>query len=244
MKKRYSTLAFTLLCFLMLGTHLTSFAQKKVNGNGNVTTVEHEVGSFDELRLKGIFNVFLHHGSSESVKVVADENLHRYVDIENDGGILEIDNKPRINIGKKNKMEIHITFSNVKKMKLGGVGNIQTGNALKMDKLDLIISSVGNVELELECNDLFAEMNSVGNVSLSGKIKNVEIDNRSVGRLGAYDLEVDYLKLYARGVGGTEVYAAKEMSLDASGIGNVHYRGDAVITHLKTSGLGKVKKMD
>jgi len=36
--------------------------------------------------------------AKENVKVIADENLHDFVRIEKNGNVLEIDNKPRINM--------------------------------------------------------------------------------------------------------------------------------------------------
>jgi len=48
--------------------------------------------------------------------------------------------------------------------------------------------------------------------------------------------------LKASGVGKTEVYASKEIAIKSSGVGNVYYKGDAVITDLNIKGIGKVKK--
>jgi len=84
----------------------------------------------------------------------------------------------------------------------------------------------------------------VGNVSLVGKIGKADIDNSGVGRLDAYDLHNEILKLKAAGVGKTEVYASKEISIKSTGVGNVYYKGDAVITDLNVRGVGKVKKRD
>ena len=139
-------------------------------------------------------------------------------------------------------MHIYITVKDLEKLRVDGVGHVKTTNLLQLKDLDLRVNGVGNVSLEIEADKLDARLNSVGNISLEGKIANAKIDNGGVGKLAAYDLENEYLEIRASGVGKTEVYASKELSIRSSGVGNVYYKGDAVITDLNIKGVGKVRK--
>lgn len=242
MKKIFSPITLGLLGVFILfnQTHLT--AQKKVRGNGDVTTEVYDVKAFSDLELSGVLNVFLEQGDKESVTVETDDNLHEYVIIENRGNTLIIDTQKRISIKRKKKMNVYVTVRDIDRLKISGVGNVETSETIRLKDLDLRIKSVGNVNLDIEADNLYARLSSVGNVSLSGEIEKADIDNTGVGKLAAYELHNEVLKLKASGVGKTEVYASKELAIKSTGVGNVFYKGDAVITDLNVRGVGKVKK--
>ena len=243
MKKIFSPISLALLGVLILFNQIqVSAQQKKVRGNGAVTTEVHNVKAFSKLELSGVLNVYIEQGDKESVTVETDENLHEYVIIENRGNSLTIDTRKRISIKKKKKMNVYVTVRDIDRLKISGVGHVETSETLRLKDLDLIIKSVGNVTLDLEADNLDARLSSVGSVSLSGKIGKADIDNTGVGKLAAYDLHNEVLKLKAAGVGKTEVYASKELAIKSTGVGNVYYKGDAVITDLNIRGVGKVKK--
>ena len=139
-------------------------------------------------------------------------------------------------------MNVYVTVRDIDRLKISGVGNVETSETIRLKDLELRVKSVGNVDLDLEADKLYARLSSVGNVSLSGEIGKADIDNTGVGKLAAYDLHNEVLKLKASGVGKTEVYASKELAIKSTGVGNVYYKGDAVITDLNVRGVGKVKK--
>ena len=234
--------SFALLLAFSFIFQTSIFAQKKVRGSGNVTTVEHDVKPFTVLELDGVFNVVIEQGDKESVTVETDDNLQELVRIENRGSTLIVDTPNRINIKKSKRMNIYVTITDLERLNISGVGNVESANLLKLGDFELRVKSVGNVDLELDAKYLDARMNSVGNISLSGKMEKADIDNGGVGNLDAYDLENEILNLKSSGVGRTEVYASKEISIRSSGVGNVYYKGDAVITDLNVKGVGKVKK--
>lgn len=243
MKKILSPLPMVFLGLFILFNQVQSSAQRnKVRGNGDVTTQVHDVKSFTTLELAGVLNVYIEQGDKESVTVETDDNLHEYVIIENRGKTLIVDTQKRISIKRKSKMNVFVTVRDIDRLHISGVGHVETSETLRLKDLDLRIKSVGNVTLDLEADYLDARLSSVGNVSLSGKIGEAEIDNTGVGKLAAYDLQNEILKLKASGVGKTEVYASKELAIKSTGVGNVYYKGDAVITDLNVRGVGKVKK--
>jgi hypothetical protein len=242
MKKIFSPISLALLGVFFLFNQIHVFAQKKVRGNGDVTTEVYDVKAFSELELSGVLNVFIGQGDKESVTVETDDNLHEYVIIENRGNTLIVDTQKRISIKRKKKMNVYVTVREIDRLKISGVGNVETSETIRLKDLDLRVKSVGNVDLDLEADKLYARLSSVGNVSLSGEIGKADIDNTGVGKLAAYDLHNEVLKLKASGVGKTEVYASKELAIKSTGVGNVYYKGDAVITDLNVRGVGKVKK--
>lgn len=242
MKKKYSPLAMALLSAFVVLNQIHVFAQKKVDGSGNVTIVEYEVDPFTALELDGVFHVYIRQGNQEKVEVETDDNLHQYVIVENRGKKLVIDTKNKVNFRKKKRMDVFVTIKDLERLKISGVGNVESDGVLELSDLELRVKSVGKVNLELVADYLEADINSVGNVILAGKIKKADIENGGVGKLAAYDLENEVLDIRSSGVGKTEVYASREIAIKSTGVGNVFYKGDAVVTKLNIRGVGRVKK--
>ena len=177
------------------------------------------------------------------MKVVAADELHEYIIVENRGKKLIIDNERPLKFIRKRKLKVYVTVKDLNRLEVTGVGNVMCENTLKLSELDLEVGGAGNVELDLDTNDLDMEISSAGNVVLEGSAKRVFIENRGVGNLNAGNLQAENLELKASGVGNTKVHATKEISINATGVGNVSYQGNAEVKELNIRGVGRVKKM-
>ncbi len=235
------TLSYFLALFTM--TIFTTACAQKISGNGNVVEENRPVESFSSIDVGGVLNVYLTQGDTESVTVEADENLLDLIITENRGNTLVVKLKKGIDIKKAKDKNVYITLRSIDELEVGGVVNVKSTNTLTADAFDLNIAGVGNTDLELRCDRLNAKADMVGNLTLSGEVREANIRNGGVGSLKAFDLKVDRLTIKNSGVGSAEVQAQDEISINASGVGSVRYKGDPVVKELSTSGVGKVKKM-
>ncbi|MEO8665073.1 MAG: head GIN domain-containing protein [Ignavibacteria bacterium] len=218
------------------------FAQQII-GDGNVVQENRSVSSFDKIQVDDIINVFLKQGNTESVILESDKNLIPLIEIKVDDNKLYISTKDDAEIKKSTKMNAYVTLKDLKSLEMKGVGNVESQNELKLESLWIENSAVGNLSLELDCDKLTADINSVGSAKFSGTVKNVSIDHNGIGNIKAFDLTADVLKIQSNGVGNSEVNSNNEIYIDLNGIGNVSYKGSAVVKAMNVNGMGKVKKM-
>ncbi|WP_282081331.1 head GIN domain-containing protein [Aquimarina algiphila] len=244
MKTNSKIINSLLFIVIALFTINLSVAQNKIKGNGNVTKEERAISSFNELIVKGVYNVYLAQGQKESVTVEADENLQQVVTVKNQGNTLVLGWKKGMNVKKKTKMNVYITLKDLKRLKVTGVGNVKTASELSLTELDLKVSGVGNTSLKLNCNKLEGEISMVGNLTLEGKVGEMKLDNNGTGALRAYNLIAQKLEVNNSGIGKVEVNAEEEISITSSGIGSVYYKGNAKTTKLDHKGIGKIKKVN
>ncbi len=217
------------------------FAQR-IKGDGNVVSQSRTLPSFNKIYINGVINVNLEQGASESAKVETDANLINYVVTNVNDGVLEIGIKENVDINHSTKMLVNVTLKNVDEITNSGVGNIDCNGTLNLENLKLENDGVGNVTINLNCNKLEADVNSVGGLSLSGKASAANIENNSIGNIEAFDLYVDVLKIDNNSVGNAQVNSNKEIYIELNGIGNVSYKGNAVVKALNINGIGKVVK--
>ncbi|MCG2617947.1 DUF2807 domain-containing protein [Terrimonas sp. NA20] len=227
MRKMLAMLAITAMT--LPGT-VKAQENEKYEGSGNVITRDVPVKSFSRLTVGGVFNVVLSQGSTEAVKVEAEDNLQELIQVEQSEDGLTVNMKKHTNIKSKKNMTVYITFKQLKSIDLKTVGNITTTGTLTFDDLKMNNSSVGNVELKLSARSLDLENKSVGNLELEGKADNAVIRNKSVGSLEAAKFVVQTMDIDNNGIGGAEVNAEKSLKMKSSGLGGVKNKGGGTVT--------------
>ena len=230
------------IVLMVLTLNVISAFDKEVKGNGNVTKVQRDIKSFNEIGADGIFKIYLMQGNKESVEVEIDENLQEYVIIKNNGHKLELSFAKGINVKKTTENNVYITFKDLKELDIDGVCNVESKTTLKCNDLKLDIDGVATIKLELDCGQVKTDLDGVGNVELYGKADKLTIKKTGVGSLNSKKLDTKILDINNSGVGNADVYASKEISLNNSGVGSITYSGDAAVKALKSDGVGKIKK--
>ncbi len=226
---------------IIMSTVISSFAQK-ISGDGNVVKETRSLTSFNKIESDGVVNVILIQSGSEFAEVETDKNLQQIVVTSVKDNTLTITTKKDSEIENSTKLNVYVNFKDIKSLELNSVGNIKSQGQLKLSKLDIENNSVGNIDLNLDCNTLEIENNSVGNTTLTGNVDNCIVELNSVGNLSAFDLVAQTLVIESNAVGNAEVNSVKEISISQNGMGNIVYKGDAVVKKLEKSGLGNVKK--
>lgn len=206
----------------------------------NVLKKDFPVSSFTKIEIGGPFNVYIRQGTTEQVYVEADERVMNKVKVKNQGDTLIVDvDDFSMNI---KKLSVFITLMKVDYMKIYNTGNIEGKGIIKTDKLTIDYSRTGNMSLELDCQKLILQAGGTGNIDISGTAVHADIQRSGIGNLSAERLNTDYLKVNVTGVGNTSVFANKEISINASGVGNLNYSGNAIIKEYKVTGVGNVSK--
>jgi hypothetical protein len=250
MKKTFNYfLLFVFIPLFFMSCNNTSItigkgAGKKIMGNGKIISETRDVKPFNYITIAGVFNIILQQGTKESVKVETDENIQSLVLVSVYNDTLKVKMKDSTSIGKMNKLDVNITLVDIKKLSTMGVGQLKCSGTLHLKELDLNCQGVGATMLNLEAEKLNVKSGIVGILTLSGIVNETSIDHNGVGVIKAFDLRTDRLTLHTSGVGNAEVFAANEISIDASGIGSVEYKGGAAKQHIKADNIGKVICVD
>ena len=208
-----------------------SFAQDKheiIEGNGKVVTRNVAVDAFDALKASGLYELKLSQGSTETVKIVADENLQDYFTVKKDGSklVIDTDKLKNKNTGKL-RLVVYVTFRQLKTLDLNTLGNVKSEGSLSFDDLKIYTNSVGNVDLHLTANRVWLSNQSVGNVVLYGKAQSATLRHEGVGSLNAGDFAVQTVDIKNTGVGIAEVNAEKELKAEDNFVGKIKNHGAA-----------------
>lgn len=228
--------------FLISTTSNAQFFQKKIKGNGNITTVTRTISDYNKIGVGGDFNVTLVKGNENTITIKADENLLEYIETEVDKSSLSIKIKKGYQIRPKKRVEITIPFNIIEGVSLAGSGIIQTNDIIKSNNLKLSLAGSGKIDLEVAAKDLDTNIAGSGNIYLIGTTNKFECSISGSGNINGNNLKVKIVDVKIAGSGNLKVNVLEEINAKIAGSGNVIYSGDPEIIKSKSAGSGSVRK--
>ena len=214
--------------------------QDSITGNGNVTKQTRDLPEFTGIKVGSGIDVFLTQGEPQRVEVEADENLQEWIRTEVTGSVLHIHTDKSIRLARTKK--VHITCKTLDKIEISSAGDVTGVTPFKTDKLDIQMSSAGDLHFEVEANEIGISISSAGNANLKGKTGLLNAELSSAGDLNAFDLEARKADVSVSSAGNARVYVTEEASFRSSSAGDIDYRGEPKIRNIQTSSAGSVNK--
>jgi hypothetical protein len=120
--------------------------QERVRGNGEVAEETYEVSNFNEVMLELPGQLEIVQGASESLTIRAESNLLEYIDVQDSGNKLEIDNKRGFALDPTRDIVFLLTVEELDSVSVSSAGEV-TIEELDTDQLVLSSSGVGNFNL-------------------------------------------------------------------------------------------------
>ena len=213
---------------------------KRVKGSGNVTTTNRTVQPYDEIAAVGSITVVLEAGDEGAITIKADDNLHEYVEVENDGDKLKVKMKKGTSYSSKNDIIVKVPFRDLSKVSITGSGDVMGKDAIKGDHLALTVTGSGDMLLEMDANHLDAKVTGSGDMKLSGKTDSLEIKVSGSGDFMGYGLKAKNTEVYISGSGDAEVVASSSIKARVHGSGDVSYKGNPSKSDTKVLGSGSI----
>lgn len=191
-----------------------------IKGSGDLETRTIDVQDFDEVQLRGAFDVDIQVGQDRSVQVTVDDNLWDILVVEVHGGTLELGWDENCRPDRDCRVEIRIP--ELKAFELMGAGDVGI-QGLKGGSFQFDLRGAGDVDLE-------------------GEVEKLKVRLSGAGDVDAEDLKADHVDAQVSGAGNASVYAKKSIRARVSGVGNLTYYGDPEDRDTHVSGVGNIRR--
>ncbi|MEM1136890.1 MAG: head GIN domain-containing protein, partial [Bacteroidota bacterium] len=239
------------------------FAQDYIKGNGNVVKKNRSISEFDVIEAKGMVNVFLEQGNSNSILVEADENLHDHIITKVSGKTLTIKND--INIRDAVKVDIYVTFNEIEALDGSGATDIEALTSLKTSD-DFYLKASGAVDMNikkgLQCKTLSIEASGSSDIYLdnasptsikanvsgstdlemSGNAEDFTLTAGGSSDVEAKDFSVKNATISATGSSDIYTHVTDKIMVSASGSSDVYYTGNPSVEQINASRAADVLK--
>jgi len=214
--------------------------QDSITGNGHVVKQNRDISEFNSIKVGSGIDVFLTQGDNHTLEVEADENLQSWIRTEVTGNELHIFTEKSIRFAKTKK--VYVTCKTLERIDISSAGDVTGVTPFKTDKLDIEMSSAGDLKFEVEANEIGISISSAGNAYLKGKTNILKAELSSAGDLNAYDLIAKTGDVSVSSAGNARVYITDEASFQSSSAGDIDYHGEPKIREIRTSSAGSVNK--
>ncbi len=139
----------SILLIVALVMASTIQAQKKIKGNGNVTSVTRTTSDYDAVSFAGGFDYVLVAGTEGKIVLEGEENLLQYISTKVKNGTLVVKTEDRINLQstKNRSIKITVPFKAINAVALAGSGNLWTENTISEERLKVSLAGSGDAKL-------------------------------------------------------------------------------------------------
>lgn len=220
-----------------------------------------QVSGFKAISTSGSFNIHVKIDGTETVKIVADDDIINDITAVVEGGKLNIGYSKRQWTFKNHKVDIYVTARSLSSLSSSGSGNMElngnlTGNTelrssgsghIKADvngnTLQASVSGSGNITSAINAGEITASVSGSGKINLEGKVTKANVKVSGSGKINADGLKTDATDVSISGSGHVNISAEKTISGSVSGSGGVTYTGNATEVNVKRSGSGRIRKV-
>jgi Putative auto-transporter adhesin, head GIN domain len=231
-----------LLSLFMLTITGFAYAQKTVN---DPNAEKRNVTGFHGIDVGGGIDLYLSSGDEAVAVSAGNEEGRDRIKTEVKDGILKIwykwDGKLKID-WKNRKLRAYVSYKQLDRLHASGGSDVFSDGSIRSDKLDIQASGGSDIKVNVEVSELKANVSGGSDIIISGSAKNIDIDASGGSDFKGYELQTENCKANAGGGSDIFITVNKELTADASGGSDVHYKGTGLIRDIKSSGGGSVKR--
>jgi len=220
-------------------------AQKRIKGNGNIITVEREVGSYDGISVNGFYQVELISGEEGKIRMEGEGNILEHIETDVVAGILTITSKNlRLKVSWGKKVFITIPIEKINSIRLSGSGKLTTAVPLTAEDFDVQTSGSRTAELALDVKKATVMSSGSSKVLLKGTAQNLKITSSGSSHLNASTFTANRAEVTSSGSSNVKLFVKDVIVTQSSGSSRVRYSGNLRKVDSKASGSSAIVKTD
>lgn len=221
---------------------LFSIAGVVLGGNSDKTE-NRSIQNFSAIKVSSGIDLYLKMGSSEQVKVVADDDIIHNLKTELKDGTLHIYMKKNdwFNWGGHKTRKVYVSVKQLEKLQASSGSDVRCESTLKGEKLDVRASSGSDVELDVIYKHFSLDASSGSDARAKGKVKFLDVEASSGSDIKAGDLSSVICKARASSGSDITVNVSEEIYAKASSGADIKFYGNPKLRDTDESSGGDVR---
>jgi len=221
------------------------FGGKRVVGNGQIVTRDHNVGSFQRVEVGGAIEVYIKQDSSQQpVKVETDENLQDLIEISVANGVLHISTAYRYNLEPSKQVKVSVAAPIFNGLVVSGASHLYSENRLtSTESMDIDLSGASELKLDIKAPRINSQISGASTAVISGETRDFVASGSGASHYKCFDLMTENTSVDLSGACNADVFASVKLDVEASGASGVKYKGAAALKQ-DLSGASGISKVD
>lgn len=191
-----------------------------------------DLRDFDQLDLKGIFNVRIQQGHEYSIDLKGPETEKDKYNLYRSGNTLVIDFEGKKTFNwdmnfdkvKSDQVYISITMPNLERLEASGFGSIQFDD-FDSDEMEIDIRGPIEVEGKIRCQNTMVKLTGKSKLTLSGTSNSMSADVEFASQLKAHNFEVNEAIVEVQGASTAKVNVVSRLEIEEGMASSVDFRG-------------------
>lgn len=196
-----------------------------------------DVSDFRYIHLEGGFKVVLAQAEKAGLKIKADEDDFKFIDVEVRDSVLDIEtNEKHFSF---DEIVLYIDFKQLEKLHIEGGVRLETADTVSFN--DFLVHVQGGAKINIKATAQSFDVIGEGGTGfiLEGISRTMNVNLAGASYIDAEEFKCDTVNIKIEGVGGGTVYASSLLNAEIDGVGKIHYKGNPTVN--KTiGGLGFV----
>ncbi|MFZ6745716.1 head GIN domain-containing protein [Undibacterium sp. JH2W] len=240
---------------------IRAHASTVVSAGSAASEVRPVNASIVNIVLSGPIDLTLKQAVTPELLVKGDPKLVAKITTRLEGNTLYIGTRGiYISVGKTEQSKIELSLPNLEKLQSSGSGDASI-KGFRGNKLELLVQGSGNVSLDGEYQQVFANVHGSGDLALGlansdvlelnvhgsgdsiikGQAKTFNAKLTGSGDLNASSLKSAQVNLNSTGSANSRVFASQEIKLKLMGSGDVHVSGNPAKRNVERMGSGDIR---
>ncbi len=203
----------------------------------------YKIEDFEAVRIVGPFSVSIAQGDEYRVVISGQEHKINEIEVSETNGVLTVAyNENNIELYKRyRKLKLRIIMPRLTNVTIKGasVGDIA---GFEAEKMKIKLSAAAEITIDSDIKYVDLAISSASTLNLIGIGNVLEAKLSSAAQLDAYKFNAQNVSVKVSSAAKAKVYATKTLSIKASSLGDVKYRGGATVTRSKKSSLGRISE--
>jgi hypothetical protein len=209
-----------------------------IEGNNDIVTKTRNIGSYNEIKLMGSYNITCNKDTSYDIDVTGESNIIPYISTEISNNTLKVKDFPRTCLNENYPVQIDTYLPALNGINLTGNGNIDV-DTFSGNTIELHINGSGNLYASLFYNKINTRITGSGDAEINGVGDYASYEISGSGTIYALNCDHEHVDIEISGSGSVYVHCTKTLNIEISGSGSVYYTGYPVIND-DISGSGQI----
>ena len=202
------------------------------NEDGNQVEDQFGLSNFNELDIRGIFDINIKSGDEYAVELIGSDDEKRKYKIFRSGETLVIEyesgtrkfdwNKDVVDM---DEIRINITMPSLEKIEAEGYGSIRF-EEFTMNDMEIDLRGPVNIRGTLNADNLIVNLTGKSEAELSGQVNNLDAELQFASKLRAYNLETKDATVEVNGASSAKVNVSHSLEMDEGLASDIDYRGN------------------
>jgi len=202
-----------------------------------------DIADFNKIHISGIFEVEITQSDAYNIKVDANHNFFRNLDVSKEGEILRIRHSRHIGWrAALVKPRVEITLPALKELRLSGATGVKISGFSSNESFKLDMSGASSLAGDINAGNSDFDISGASRIRLYGSTRDAVIRASGANRIDLHEFTIVNAAVKLSGASRLSANISGRLDARLSGASYFGWRGEPVMGDIRTSGAARLSK--